>query len=94
MKEINISPIDTLFVNGSYLMELLFFNQNKINSETIRTVLKKISLACLVTYRTRMPIHKSIFGMGIPVFTFPLTIGKNSTAILDDKENYLLRLVF
>ena len=43
---------------------------------------------------TRMPIQKLNFGSGNPVFIFPLTIGRNSAAILADKYNFLLRLVY
>jgi hypothetical protein len=36
-----------------------------------------------------MPIQKLNFGSGNPAFVFPLTIGKNSAAILADKDNFL-----
>ena len=49
---------------------------------------------CHVTNLSRMPIQKLNFGSGSPEFVFLLTIGRNSTAILADKEDYLLRLVY
>jgi hypothetical protein len=48
---------------------------------------------CLVTNLSKMPIQKLDFGSGGPEFVFLLTIGRNSTAILADKDDYLLRLV-
>jgi hypothetical protein len=41
-----------------------------------------------------MPVQKLDFGSGGPEFVFLLTIGKNSAAILADKDDYLLRLVY
>jgi hypothetical protein len=40
-----------------------------------------------------MPVHKLDFGSGCPEFIFLLTVGKNSTAILADRDDYLLRFV-
>ncbi|MBN2011690.1 hypothetical protein JW960_20340 [candidate division KSB1 bacterium] len=49
---------------------------------------------CLVTNLSRLPATKLNFGTGIPDFIFPLTVGKNSAAVLADSENFILRLVF
>lgn len=49
---------------------------------------------CLVTNLSRMPMQKLNFGSGPPEIIIPLTIGKNSAAILANKDNYLLRLVY
>jgi len=46
---------------------------------------------CLITNLSRMPVHKLDFGSGYPDFVFLLTVGKNSTAILADRDDYLLR---
>jgi len=43
MKELNISPVDTIFANGSYPIEFLIYYKNKLKSKNIRTALKKIS---------------------------------------------------
>jgi len=43
MKKINISQIDTLFVNGSYPIEFLFFYKHKIDTDAIRNGLKIVS---------------------------------------------------
>jgi hypothetical protein len=43
MKSVNISQVDTVFANGSYPIEFLFFFEQKINSQRIRTALKNIS---------------------------------------------------
>jgi len=47
---------------------------------------------CLVTNISRLPVDKLDFGTGSPDLIFPLTIEKNSTGILADKDNYILRL--
>jgi hypothetical protein len=49
---------------------------------------------CLVTNLTKMPIDKLDFGSGKPAFIFPLTIEKNSAALLTHQKNYLLRLAY
>lgn len=49
---------------------------------------------CLVTNLSKLPITKLNFGTGNPDFLFPLTIGKNSAAVLADKDNFILRLVY
>ncbi len=49
---------------------------------------------CLVTNLSRMPVNKIDFGSGAPDFVLLLTIGRNSTAILADKDDYLLRLIY
>ncbi|MFC1784088.1 acyltransferase [Candidatus Neomarinimicrobiota bacterium] len=49
---------------------------------------------CLVTNLSRIPIHKLDYGKGSPKLVLPLTIGKNSAAILSDKQNYILRLAY
>ncbi len=48
---------------------------------------------CLVTNLSKLPVNKLNFGTGYPDFIFPLTIAKNSVAILADKDNFILRLV-
>lgn len=49
---------------------------------------------CLVTNLSRLPTNQLDFGSGNPDLIFPLTIGKNSTAILANSQNYVLRLVY
>jgi NRPS condensation-like uncharacterized protein len=49
---------------------------------------------CLVTNLSQLPVTKLNFGTGNPDFIVPLTIGKNSAAILGDKETYILRLAY
>jgi len=48
---------------------------------------------CLVTNLSRLPTNKLSFGNGYPDLIFPLTIEKNSAAILANNKNYILRLV-
>ena len=43
MREINISQVDAIFVNGSYPIELLIYYKNKIKSKNIRSALKKLA---------------------------------------------------
>jgi hypothetical protein len=47
---------------------------------------------CLVTNLSLLPAPKLNFGQGNPDFIVPLNIEKNSSAILADSENYILRL--
>jgi hypothetical protein len=49
---------------------------------------------CLVTNLSKLPTTKLNFGTGNPDLLFPLTIGKNSAAVLADKDNFILRLVY
>ncbi len=49
---------------------------------------------CLVTNLSKLPVNKLNFGTGYPDFIFPLTIAKNSAAILADQDNFILRLVY
>ncbi len=43
MDQIHISQVDTLFVNGSYPIELLLYFDYKINTRAIRQALKILS---------------------------------------------------
>jgi hypothetical protein len=49
---------------------------------------------CLVTNLSKLPADKLDFGTGSPDFVIPLTVEKNSTAILAKKENFVLRYAF
>ena len=49
---------------------------------------------CLVTNLTKMPAEHLDFGTGNPDFIFPLTIEKNSAALLSHHNNYILRLAY
>ncbi len=49
---------------------------------------------CLVTNISRLPIEKLDFGTGSPGFILPLTIEKNSTAIMIKEENFVLRFAY
>ncbi len=49
---------------------------------------------CLITNLSKLPANKLNFGSGNPDFIFPLTIEKNSAAILADQDNFILRLVY
>jgi len=49
---------------------------------------------CLVTNLSRMPVKKLDFGTGYPDYILLLTVGKNSAAVLADKENYILRFAY
>ena len=70
-----------------------------LESEIDRTTIHSLNpydprTGCRVTNLSRIPIQKLNFGSGPPQLIIPLTIGKNSAAILSNKENYLLRLVY
>jgi hypothetical protein len=49
---------------------------------------------CLITNLSKLPANKLNFGTGDPDFIFPLTIEKNSAAILADEDKFILRLVY
>jgi hypothetical protein len=49
---------------------------------------------CLVTNISKLPSDKLDFGTGSPELNIPLTIEKNSTAILAKKENFVLRFAY
>lgn len=49
---------------------------------------------CLVTNLSKLPATKLDFGSGNPDFLFPLTLGKNSAAILADTDNFIIRLAY
>jgi NRPS condensation-like uncharacterized protein len=49
---------------------------------------------CLVTNLSKMPVNRLNFGSGNPDLVFPLTIAKNSAAILADPNNFILRLAY
>jgi hypothetical protein len=43
MKKLNISQVDTIFANGSYTVEFLLYYKNKVNTQKVRSALKKLS---------------------------------------------------
>jgi NRPS condensation-like uncharacterized protein len=49
---------------------------------------------CLVTNLSKLPADKLDFGTGSPGLVIPLTVEKNSTAILAKKENFVLRFAY
>ena len=49
---------------------------------------------CLVTNLSKLPSDKLDFGSGSPDLVIPLTVEKNSAAILAKKENFVLRYAF
>jgi hypothetical protein len=49
---------------------------------------------CLVTNLSKLPADKLDFGTGGPDLIIPLTVEKNSIAILAKKENFILRFAF
>jgi hypothetical protein len=49
---------------------------------------------CLVTNISRLPTEKLDFGTGIPELVLPLTVAKNSTAIMAKDGDFILRFAF
>lgn len=49
---------------------------------------------CLVTNISRLPVARLDFGTGVPELLFPLTIEKNSAAIMADKQKFILRFAY
>ena len=52
------------------------------------------STGCLVTNISKLPTNKLDFGSGNPDAVIPITVGKNSVAIMADQNDYVLRLVY
>lgn len=48
----------------------------------------------LVTNISKLPLNRLDFGSGSADFIYPLTIEKHSTAILGNKDHFILRLVY
>ena len=49
---------------------------------------------CLVTNLSKLPAERLDFGTGVPQAVVPLTIEKNSAAILAKEENFVLRYAY
>jgi hypothetical protein len=82
-------------VNTATYVKYLTDLESKIDESSIHSLEPyDPEKGCLVTNLSRMPIQKLDFGSGSPDFTFLITIGRNSTALLVDKYDYLLRLVY
>ena len=43
MKQLHISQVDTIFANGSYTIEFMLYYKNKINTQKIKSALRKLS---------------------------------------------------
>ena len=84
-----------LSVNREGYVKFLSDLETKIEGSSIHS-LKPYDpeKGCLVTNLSRMPVQKLNFGSGNPSLIVPLTIGRNSAAVLADKDNFLLRLVY
>jgi len=74
-----------------YLIQIEDLVQNK-HKELLRPY--NPENGCLVTNLSKLPTHKLDFGRGNPDLVFLLTIGKNSAAILSNKEHFILRYVY
>lgn len=49
---------------------------------------------CLITNLSKLPVDKLNFGGGSPNIIFPLTIEKNSVAVMADENNFILRYAY
>ncbi|MCB0281333.1 MAG: hypothetical protein H6627_04135 [Calditrichae bacterium] len=49
---------------------------------------------CLVTNLSKLPTNKLNFGTGRPEIVSTITKGKNSVAVLSDKDNFILRMMY
>lgn len=74
-----------------YLKKLESIVENK-DSEKLKPY--NPDTGCLVTNLSKMPTNKLNFGTGNPDIIIPLTVGKNSAAIMAERDNYILRLVY
>ena len=43
MDKLNISQVDSIFANGSYPIEFLLYYRQNLNTDVLRTALKKLS---------------------------------------------------
>ena len=80
--------------NESYLEYLLSIEAIIANRQSNKLKVYDPRSGCLVTNLSMLPANKLNFGTGDPDFIFPITIGKNSAAILSNRDNYILRLAY
>jgi hypothetical protein len=80
--------------NESYLEYLLSIETIITKRQSNNLKVYDPQSGCLVTNLSMMPANKLNFGTGDPDFIFPLTIEKNSAAILSNRDNYILRLAY
>ena len=78
----------------NYLQFLLDIESDISNSRTEKLRPYDPEKGCLVTNLSKLPSNRLNFGTGNPDFIFPMTVGKNSAAILADRDNYILRMVY
>ncbi len=52
------------------------------------------AMGCLVTNISKLPTNMLDFGGGNPDAVIPITVGKNSVAIMADQNDYVLRFVY
>ena len=78
--------------NEMYLEYLLSIETIIAQRQTKKLKVYDPRIGCLVTNLSMMPANKLNFGTGDPDYIFPLTIEKNSAAILSNRDNYILRL--
>jgi hypothetical protein len=82
-------------INREYYLNYLTELENRIaDKKTEKLKPFDPNQGCLVTNLSRLPSNKLNFGSGNPDFIFLLTVEKNSAAILGDKENFIIRLVY
>lgn len=73
----------------SYIKYLGQIETILVNSQTNKLKPYDPRSGCLVTNLSMLPANKLNFGTGDPDFIFPLTIEKNSAAILSNKDNFI-----
>lgn len=78
----------------NYITYLDKIEQQIKNGQTDKLVPYNPFEGCLVTNLSRLPTGKLNFGSGNPDFIIPITIEKNSTVVLAEKDNFILRLVY
>ena len=79
---------------NSYLEYLINLEITILDNQIEKLIPHDPRHGCLVTNLSRLPTHKLDFGNDTPDFIVPLTIEKNSAAILADQNNFCLRLVY
>ncbi len=79
---------------ASYLEYLLNIETIITKSQSNKLKVYDPRSGCLVTNLFMLPANKLNFGTGDPDFIFPLTMEKNSAAILSNRDNYILRLAY
>jgi hypothetical protein len=102
--DIKMTDIEKLAINirsgiphiteETYVKDLSYLEDLMVTNYTDKLRPYDPEEGCLITNLSKLPTHKLDFGSGKPEFIFLLTVGKNSTAILANRDHFILRYVY